>query len=256
MTGSIKSKDNVNLVLQSLDYLDLTALTHTIREEMVKHPNDDVLATLALNMATFSEERHNKTVARLLNASKLRHTCSFDDLLKYPERQLDLEFINDISELHFVRNHENLIIWGSPGTGKTWLAEAIVTAACQHHIRSRWISFPMLYRELENKYKDQQVNKMQHALDSRLNYYAKIPLLCIDEFPNCKMKDVFLVQEFFDERCSLDNSTIICSQASPENWPDLFEVTSFGQSIRGRIEQKGKVLELKGPDLRLFKPAD
>ena len=58
-----------------------------------------------------------------------------------------------------------------------------------------------------------------------------------------------------DERYSAGNSTIICSQAPPEKWPDLFEVKSFGQSIRGRLQEHAHILEMKGPDLRLFKPS-
>jgi DNA replication protein DnaC len=68
------------------------------------------------------------------------------------------------------------------------------------------------------------------------------------------MKNEFLVQEFFNERCSVGNSTIICSQASPEKWPELFEVKSFGESIRGRLQEHAHILEMKGPDLRLYKP--
>ncbi len=75
-----------------------------------------------------------------------------------------------------------------------------------------------------------------------------------DEFPNSKIKNEYLIQEFFDVRCSFDNSTIVCSQASPEKWPELFEIRSFGESIRGRLQGNAVVMGMKGPDLRLFKP--
>ena len=97
--------------------------------------------------------------------------------------------------------------------------------------------------------------KDQNEHAKRLRYYSYFSLLCIDEFPNAKIRDEYLVQEFFNERYSAGNSTIICSQAPPEKWPDLFEVKSFGQSIRGRLQEHAHILEMKGPDLRLFKPS-
>lgn len=249
-----KMKQNIEMIIQSLEYLDFQGLSEQIRNSITQNPNDDALATLAIEMSSYSEEKHNRIVSRLLKLSNMREKCNFEDLLTYPERQLDIEQINDLAELHFVRQHENLILWGPSGTGKTWLSEAILTSACQHHIRCRWISFPALYRLLEDKYKEQQANKKDFSLDKVMKAFARIPLLCIDEFPNFKIEDIFLVQEFFDERAAMNNSTIICSQSSPKNWPDLFEIKSFGQSIRGRLEQNGKVIEMKGPDLRLFKP--
>jgi DNA replication protein DnaC len=108
--------------------------------------------------------------------------------------------------------------------------------------------------ERRQQSKKEQADCEQDTFDSRVRYYSNFPLLCIDEFPNSKMKNEFLVQEFFNERCSVGNSTIICSQASPEKWPELFEVKSFGESIRGRLQEHAHILEMKGPDLRLYKP--
>ena len=41
---------------------------------------------------------------------------------------------------------------------------------------------------------------------------------------------------------------------TPSAWDALFPVKSFGQSIRGRILRNAIELEMKGPDLRLYKP--
>lgn len=56
------------------------------------------------------------------------------DLLNYKVRQLDLEYIHRLGELHFVKEGKNVIIWGAPGTGKTWLGQAIATKACEEGI--------------------------------------------------------------------------------------------------------------------------
>lgn len=51
-------------------------------------------------------------------------------------------------------------------------------------------------------------------------------------------------------------SAIVCGQSSPETLSQLFTVISFGESIRGRLLEKGKVMEMQDPDLRLSRSGD
>ena len=129
------------------------------------------------------------------------------------------------------------------------MGKAMATKACQEGIRTRWVTYPYLCRELLRlKAED------SHKLENRLKYYSGYELLCIDEFPNYDIEDKFLMQEFFNQTKIAGHSTIVCGQCSPENWDSLFEVKSFAQSIRGRLLEHAYRLELKGPDLRTYNP--
>ena len=57
--------------------------------------------------------------------------------------------------LSFMKNRENMVFWGNPGTGKRWLAKMIATSACMANKRVRWIDFPVLYRQLNRLKKDE-----------------------------------------------------------------------------------------------------
>ena len=239
---------NVMKICDSLQALGYTEASDKI-QDAIANSRDDPLAivSLALNNAAITAK--NAKYEKCLRISKLENAVFLSDLLTYKVRQLDLEYIHRLGDLYFVRERKNLIIWGASGTGKTWMGQALATKACQEGIRTKWVTYPFLCRELTRlKVEDSQ------RFEARIRYYSKFELLCIDEFPNFDVEDKFLMQEFFNQLKIAGHSTIICGQCSPENWDSLFEVKSFAQSIRGRLMEKAYKLELKGPDLRIYIP--
>jgi DNA replication protein DnaC len=209
------------------------------------------LAVVSLALSTIVTTEKNAAYEKCLRISKLGDPVFLHDLLTYKVRQLDLEYIYSLGRLNFVREKRNLVIWGAPGTGKTWLGKALATRSCQEGIRTKWVTYPFLCRELMRlKAED------SHRFEARVKYYSRFHLLCIDEFPNYEIEDKFLMQEFFNQAKTEGHSIIISGQCSPENWDSLFEVKSFAQSIRGRLMEHAYRLELKGPDLRTYIPED
>ena len=242
------TSENVFAICESLRALGYGVADSKIQEALA-HSSDDPLAIVSLALKTAVTAERNAKYEKCLRISKLGNPVFLRDLFTYKVRQLDLEYIHRLGDLSFIRDRKNLIIWGAPGTGKTWMGKAIATKACQEGIRTRWITYPFLCRELMRlKGEDSQ------RLESKIRYYCGFDLLCIDEFPNYDIEDKFLMQEFFNQAKIAGHSTIVCGQCSLENWDSLFEVKSFAQSIRGRLLEHAYRLELKGPDLRTYNP--
>ncbi len=240
--------ENVRKICKSLQALGLNAASEKI-QETAENSFDDPLALVSLALDTAATTQRNAKYEKCLRISKLGDPVFLQDLLTYKVRQLDLEYIQRLGELHFVHEKKNLVIWGAPGTGKTWMAKAIATKACQEAVRTRWVTYPFLCRELM-RLKAEDSRK----LETRIKYYCGFDLLCIDEFPNYDIEDKFLMQEFFNQAKIAGHSTLVSGQFSPENWDALFEVKSFAQSIRGRLLEGAYRLQLKGPDLRTYTP--
>lgn len=242
------TSENVLSICESLRALGYGAVSSKIQDALA-HSRDDPLAVIRLALKDAVTAEQNAIYKKCFDKSKLKTPVFLHDLLPYKVRQLDLEYIHHLGELNFVRDKKNLVIWGAPGTGKTWMGKAMATKACQKGIRTRWVTYPFLCRELLRlKAED------SHKLEVRIKYYSGYELLCIDEFPNYDIEDKFLMQEFFNQTKIAGHSTIVCGQCSPESWDSLFEVKSFAQSIRGRLLEHAYRLELKGPDLRTYNP--
>ena len=99
----------------------------------------------------------------LIKRSRILKKCYINNLYRYRARRLDYELIDEFMSLEFLKEGRNVILEGPSGTGKSWLACAAVTEACHRGIRSRWIEFPFLLRDL----KDKQL-KSKDAYESRL----------------------------------------------------------------------------------------
>ncbi len=229
-----------------LDTLERLGLSIMITEA---DKDCDALAVINNELSKIAVERENIIFDNRFKLSKMPEATFLRDYYNNDDRKLDPTLLKEMLSLAFMnaQKKENIVLWGSAGTGKTWIAELIATEACRKGKRVRWITFPRLYRELE------QLKKTNTSkLETRFTYYSKFDLLCIDEFLNYGLDDPFLVQELFDriklmKKCSL----IICSQINPYDWVKVFSVSGIGESSRGRILENCKNIHLQGQDLRL-----
>ena len=238
--------DCIDSICSSLEVLGQQKLSDDIRSaaQGSRVGLDDLAACFNSFAAKYSNERFDRYFRR----AKVGTPCYIDDILDVPERKLDKEYIQDLNTLQFVFKHHNLVVWGPPGTGKTWLSKMIATSACAKGLRTRWVTFPVLYDQLLRLYKSTD----GQTLDSKLAYYSRFDLLCIDEFPNVSDIDPFLVQQMFNTFSEKATSLLVCMQIQPEKMDELFPIRGIGQSVKGRILQKAKRIHLQGPDLRLL----
>ena len=179
--------ENVRKICESLQALGFLSASEKIQEAAAQSM-DDPLALVSLALSATVTKEKNAKYEKCLRISKLGDPVFLRDLLKYSVRQLDLEYIAFLGDLQFIKEKKNLIIWGAPGTGKTWMGKAIATKACQEGIRTRWITYPFLCRELM-RLKVENSRK----LEARIKYYCGFDLFCIDEFPNYDIEDKFLI---------------------------------------------------------------
>ena len=96
-------------------------------------------ATAALTHAQWIEtllraeivRREDKALKRRIQDAQIRYVdACFSDVDYDPVRCLDKAFIAQLASCDWIRHHQNLIITGKTGCGKTWMASAVTRAAC------------------------------------------------------------------------------------------------------------------------------
>jgi len=79
----------------------------------------------------------------------LRYSATVVDVDYTANRQLDKNTFQKLALLDFVRNHENLIITGATGTGKSYLAQALGHQACMMSMKTLYYNMARLIDHLK-----------------------------------------------------------------------------------------------------------
>jgi DNA replication protein DnaC len=106
---------------------------------------EDRFALLLERELTFRDDRR---LARLLQIAKLRLPAAAEDIDFRSPRGLDKNLIMRLAGSQWVRNHENVLISGPTGTGKSYLACALGHSACRQGLSTRFYRFSRLLGDL------------------------------------------------------------------------------------------------------------
>ena len=158
---------------------------------------------------------------------------------------LDRNKVMDLMSLRFIENNENIILCGTPGVGKTHLAVAIGTAAAKQRYSVYFISFHELISQLRKA-------KYENRLESRIKWFCRYKLLCVDEvgYENMDSDTANLFFNLIAKRYE-KSSTIITTNLTFSKWPDVFGDPSLTNALLDRLLHHCSVLNINGPSYRL-----
>jgi DNA replication protein DnaC len=189
--------------------------------------------------------RDNARVGRNLREAKLRLSqATLEDVDFNPRRELDKPLVRQLANCRWVQEHQNIIITGMTGTGKTYLACALAQAAIRKGHRAVYRRTPRLFDELTLAHADGSF----HSLLKRL---AKVDVLVIDDWGLAPPKDNERrdLLEILEDRYGA-RSTIITSQLPTTKWHDHLGDPTLADAICDRILHGAHRLMLKGPSKR------
>ena len=118
---------------EKLYALKLAGMAEALKEQMARPDMNDLAFEERFGMLVDAQYlfRENKRMKRLLKNAKLKVPASMEDIDYRTPRGLDKSVMLSLGTCEWIRKHQNVIIVGPTGTGKTYLACALAHRACR-----------------------------------------------------------------------------------------------------------------------------
>jgi len=188
--------------------------------------------------------RDNKRLARRLRQARLRQNAVVEDTDLRTPRGLDRALFHKLSGCDWIRHSQHLVISGSTGVGKSWLACALGHKACRE-------GFSVLYRRAPRLFAELATARGEGRLPRMLAMLERTRLLIIDDWGPEPLtaeqrRDLLEIVEDRYEKGSL----LLTSQVPVTRWHELIGDPTIGDAILDRVVHRAHRIELKGPSLR------
>lgn len=202
-----------------------------------------------LNAILQSEHDYKKEVSieSKIKLSKLKFKPELEDFDYTAKRTLTKTQVKDLYSLNWLRQGKPIILIGSTGVGKTFLAQALGLHACRNNFNSMFMDITTLLENLT----------LARASNSYLRFKEKLSkpeLLIFDDFGLRKFSSVE-AQDFCEiiEARSINKSTIITTQLPFKNWCEVLPDPVIADAIIDRLIHGSIILNIEGDTYRKIK---
>jgi DNA replication protein DnaC len=195
------------------------------------------------------DDRHNRSIDRHIHNAKFRYKTAIEQVLFDEERSIDQNQIMRLATCDFINRKENILITGSTGIGKSFIASALGHQACLMGYRTMYCNATKLFSQL----------KMAKGDGSYFKEIAKIErqhLLIIDDFGIQPLdgQNRSALMEIIEDRHA-KASLIITAQVPVQAWHEIIGERTIADAVLDRIVHGAHRIELKGESMRKRKPS-
>ncbi len=153
--------------------------------------------------------------------------------------------LKELRSLEFIANGQNLILTGSPGTGKTHLAIGLGLEACRKGYKVLFTKIPSLITQLKERRSEKMLRQMEKK-------FEKYDLVICDEFGYISFDKEGA--ELLFSNLSLRagrKSIIVTTNLSFDRWDEVFHDTVLTAALIDRLTCKSYMINMTGESYRL-----
>lgn len=219
--------------------------------DLIQEAESNSMGYEAFLVRILSVEEEGKRGRR---TEKLRREACFEaekrleDIDYSFNQSLDRDKITELGRLGFMEAHENVIIIGPPGVGKSMIATGIGMNAVRAGYRVLFVNAKDLVDRLYGTMREGTLRETLKELD-------KIPLLIVDELSYIKMdkerESLFfqVIRQRYEK-----NSLIITTNLPLGRWDELFTGRLAATAILDRLVHHCHILSITGDSYRVKGP--
>ena len=204
----------------------------------------DRLEWLTLLLDREAALRHDKRFTSRLRAARLRQQAAVEDVDYRSPRGLDRALFQKLAEGDWIKGHDNLVLVGPTGVGKSWLAAALGHKACRDNQSVLYQRVPRLFEDLALGRGDGRHPRLLRSL-------GRADLLILDDWglepldAGARHDLLEILEERYGRR-----STMITSQLPVDRWHDIIGDPTYADAILDRLTHNAHRIELSGESLR------
>ena len=240
----IPGKDQLSACLKSLKLSGIHSSLHLTTQTAIREswPYDRFLFALLQSEKQIREESHRKAQVRKAGFPQYKYLEDLDR----KELPQDLALIlPELESLEFIKNAQNVVLAGNPGTGKTHTAIGLGIKACLQGHSVLFTSVPHLLTQI----RECQFEKKLHKLELQ---FEKYDLVVCDEFGYISFNKEGAEALF--NHISLRagrKATIITTNLSFDRWNEIFADPILASAMVDRLTHKAYLVNTNGTSYRL-----
>src|SRR6056297_3971719 len=237
---------NQTATMQKLEEMRLTGFSRVYREMLEtgiskEFTIDEIIAHL---VQAEWDDRYNRRLQRLLKSARFRYQASMEQVDYLTKRNLDKGQMLRLSSCEWIKRKQNIIVTGSTGLGKSFLASALGHQACQN-------GYKVYYRNCSKLFDQLKIAKADGSYIKEINRIEKLDLLILDDFGLKPLENNqrLMLLELLEDRHG-KRSTIITSQLPVKSWYEIIGEPTIADAILDRLVNSSHRIEIDGDSLR------
>jgi len=150
----------------------------------------------------------------------------------------------ELAQNEWIKNHQNLLLTGPSGVGKSYLAQSFGNGACRH-------GYSVLYTRAAKLLMSLTTSRADGTYISRMKKISKVNVLILDDFGLNPLEDIHKQDlfEIIEDRYGV-GSTIVTAQLPTDHWHDYLGGGMLGDGICDRLLHNCHDLKLSGESYR------
>lgn len=235
----------MNTILNKLQEMRLHGMAKAFKETIETTRNESFTADELVHLLVEQEYdyRNNRRLDRYLQMAQFRYKANIEDVITTDNR-IDKNHLQRLASCEFITRKENIIITGSTGIGKSFLASALGHQACI-------LGYRVLYQHSSKLFGKLKIAKADGSYLKELAKIERQQVLLIDDFglQPLDAQSRTSLMEIIEDRHG-KSSTIITSQVPINKWHEVIGEQTIADAILDRLVHDAHRVELKGESLR------